>query len=648
MMTADQRQVPQPGYFSGRAPAILAADPDAVLVFDGRGKVIAANPAAERAFGRPRGELLGRDLGELLLMPDGPGMTDHLRDHLSACDGSALGCRLEVSARRAGGTVYPAELTVAGLSSETPPVYAGFVRDLTGQRQAIADLRAADQRYRLLFERNVAGVLLTRPDGAILDCNDALVRMLGYSSRAELIGRSIRDSYLDPSDRVVLLSTLRNGGQLTNREIGFRRRDGKPVWVLANVSRLTDGPGGPILHTTLVDLTERKKLEEQYRQAQKMEVVGRLAGGVAHDFNNLLTVINGFSELAIDQLPPGDSLRGLIEEVLRAGERAAGLTRQLLAFSRRQVLAPRVLDLNGVITEAQRMLRRVIGDDILLTADLRAQWPIHADAGQIEQVLMNLVVNARDAMPTGGTLALATADVELSETSVRAHPGLRGGRFVVLAVSDTGVGMTDDVKNRMFEPFFTTKQPGQGTGLGLATVYGIIQQSGGQIEVDTLPGHGTTFRLYLPRAEEADAEAGSRGEAAPVPRGSETVLVVEDEPAVRAFTCRVLQAGGYDVLEAGGVAEAMRVVGRHGGAIHLLVTDVVMAGLGGRGLAELLAAEYPDLSVLYLSGYTDDDILRHGVMLDEVHFLHKPFAPEALARAARAALDAVAARPSGA
>jgi PAS domain S-box-containing protein len=470
MMTADERQIPQPGYFSGRAAAILASDPDAVLVFDGRGRVVAANPAAERTFGRPRGDLLGRDLGDLLLMPDGPGMTDHLRDHLSACDGSALGCRLEVNARRADSSVYPAELTVAGLPAEAPPIYAGFIRDLTGQRQALADLRAANQRYRLLFERNVAGVLLTRPDGAILDCNDALVRMLGYTSRAELIGRSIRDSYLDPTDRVVLLSTLRNGGQLTNREIAFRRRDGKPVWVLANVSRLTDGPGEPILHTTLVDLTERKRLEEQYRQAQKMEVVGRLAGGVAHDFNNLLTVINGFSELAIDQLPSGDALRGLMEEVLRAGERAASLTRQLLAFSRRQVLAPRVLDLNSVITESGRMLRRVIGDDIVLMTDLRAHEPIHADAGQIEQVLMNLVVNARDAMPTGGTLTITTTDEELNEDFARSHPGLHVGRFVVLAVSDTGIGMTDDVKNRIYEPFFTTQQPGQGTGLGLATV----------------------------------------------------------------------------------------------------------------------------------------------------------------------------------
>jgi two-component system, cell cycle sensor histidine kinase and response regulator CckA len=388
-------------------------------------------------------------------------------------------------------------------------------------------------------------------------------------------------------------------------------------------------------------VTARRRLEEQYRQAQKMEAVGQLASGIAHDFNNLLTVINGYADLLLQSLPPADSSQELLEEIRRAGERAAGLTRQLLAFGRRQVLAPRVLDLNAVAADTEAMLRRVIGEDVrLATVPGPGLWPVRADPGQVEQVLLNLAVNARDAMPTGGRLTIETRNVELDDEYALAHAGAHPGPHVLLAVSDTGCGMTDEVKARIFEPFFTTKGPGRGTGLGLATVYGIVTQSGGHLGVDSEAGAGTTFRVYLPRAEGPVGEPKA-GSGAPAPRrGAETVLLVEDDPAVRALNRHVLAGCGYTVVEAGDGDEAWRAAVRHaGGPIHLLVTDVVMPGQGGRALAERLLERHPGLKVLYVSGYTDDAVVRHGVLREAMNFLQKPFTPTALAHRVREVLD---------
>jgi nitrogen-specific signal transduction histidine kinase/CheY-like chemotaxis protein len=388
------------------------------------------------------------------------------------------------------------------------------------------------------------------------------------------------------------------------------------------------------------DVTERKRLEEQYRQAQKLEAVGRLAGGVAHDFNNLLTVSNGYADLLPAHVRGDDEAREAVEEIRRAGERASSLTRQLLTFSRNQVLQPRLLDLNAIIAVTGKMLRRLLGEDIALAVTLDpALGRVRADPGHLEQVLLNLCVNARDAMPRGGKLTIETRNVELDDAFARAHLEVRPGPYVLLAVSDTGVGMTAEVKAHIFEPFFTTKGLGKGTGLGLATVYGILQQSGGAIGVYSEAGRGTTFKVYLPRADGSGPEEGDRPEAAATPRGNETVLVAEDEGPVRVLVGEVLRAYGYGVLEANDGAEAIRVAEGNAGPIDLLVTDVVMPGMSGRALAQHLALR-PSLKVLYVSGYTDDAVVRHGVLEAETAFLQKPFRPDDLARKVRAVLDA--------
>jgi nitrogen-specific signal transduction histidine kinase/ActR/RegA family two-component response regulator len=394
---------------------------------------------------------------------------------------------------------------------------------------------------------------------------------------------------------------------------------------------------------TVFDVTERRQLEEQLLQSQKMEAVGRLAGGIAHDFNNLLTAVSGYTELLLSELPEGDPRRESAEEIRQAGDRAASLTRQLLAFSRRQVLEPRVLDLNAAIADMEKLLRRVIGEDIELTSSLDPElWRTRADPGQIEQAILNLVVNARDAMPRGGRLTLETANVELDEKFTRGLTTVHPGPHVMLAVSDTGLGMSPELQARLFEPFFTTKERGKGTGLGLSTTYGIVKQSGGSIWVYSEPGQGTTFKIYLPRCEEP---LDAAPEAPPVPAipltGSETVLLVEDEPEVRRLVEKLLRKQGYTVIAAAGPGEAIPLAGSLP-RIDILLTDVIMPGMNGRELARSLAGRRPGMRVLYMSGYTDTAIAQQGILEPGTAFLSKPFTPDALARKMREVLDAPA------
>jgi PAS domain S-box-containing protein len=390
-----------------------------------------------------------------------------------------------------------------------------------------------------------------------------------------------------------------------------------------------------------IDISEREKLEAQFIEAQKMEVIGHLASGVAHDFNNILAVIVGYSDLMMQELGPDDPLRKDVEEIQHASERAAGLTRQLLVFSRRQTVQPVVLDLNDVVKDLNKMLRRLIDENIELTMVPGKQTGrVKADFGYVGQVLMNLVVNARDAMPNGGKLTIATNNVTLDENYTRTHTGAIPGDYVMLSVSDTGTGMTEEVKAHLFEAFFTTKPLGKGTGLGLATCRTIVQQSGGHIGVYSEVGKGTTFKIYFPRVEQPMDRSTKPGETSPLPRGTETLLLVEDEPSVRHLTCRILESQGYNVLRANNGQDALHVAREHKGSpIRLVVTDVIMPLMGGKVMAEWLKTTYPDLKILFTSGYTDDAIAQHGVLETGVEFLSKPYTPAMLARKVREMLD---------
>jgi signal transduction histidine kinase/ActR/RegA family two-component response regulator len=418
---------------------------------------------------------------------------------------------------------------------------------------------------------------------------------------------------------------------VANRPGGYTAADQAQLEVLAHMAS--------VLYDNYRRSLRERSLQEELRQAQKMDAIGRLAGGIAHDFNNLLTVILGRSQVALRRLSPDDPLRRSIALIAETAERAGALVQQLLAFSRKQLTQPRVLVLTEVVTRLEQMLRRLIGEDVeLVTTFAPDLGRVKADPSQLEQVLVNLAVNARDAMPTGGRLTIETENVQLDLAFARRHRGARPGPYVRLSVSDTGVGMDAVTRARIFEPFFTTKEPGKGTGLGLATVYGIVKQSDGYIAVDSEPGHGARFDIYLPRVDAppeplpAAPALGARG-------GSETLLLVEDEPALRDMTREILELHGYTVIEAGSGADALDVAARHPGPIHLLLTDVVLPRMGGRQLAERLVAQRPETKVLFMSGYTDDALGRHGALDPGVVLLPKPFAPDALARAVRQALD---------
>ena len=528
--------------------------------------------------------------------------------------------------------------TFMGLLALTALVLAALA---TERKVAVEALTESEAHYRVLFERHPNALwVYDLETAAFLAVNDAAVQHYGYS-RAEFLGMTLEE--IRPLEDVERLRTYRNNLQEGLVEAGewrHRTKDGTIIDVDIARHTLTFA-GRPAALAIARDITQRKSVEAQLLQASKMEAVGRLAGGVAHDFNNLLTVILGSADLLLDTLGRDHPEREEAEEIRKAGLRAADLTRQLLAFSRQQVLAPQVLDLNEVVANMDKILRRVIGEDIDLrtvpSPDLRT---VRADPSQLEQVVMNLAVNARDAMPTGGKLTIETANVELDEAYAREHAVvLRPGHYVMLAVSDTGIGMDVATRARIFEPFFTTKAKGKGTGLGLATVYGIVKQSGGVIWVYSEPGRGTTFKIYLPRVEDAAVPA-ARSPVPPVSvRGSETVLLVEDEEMVRKLVHKVLKANGYTVLLAADGIDAERVAEQHAGPIHLLMTDVVLPGLNGKQVAQLLTAARPMIRVLYLSGYTDDAIVHHGVLESGVAFLQKPFTPAVLGRKVREVLD---------
>jgi len=518
------------------------------------------------------------------------------------------------------------------------------------RREAEEALRASNDRFSRLTSSGIVAILFGDVTGEILEANDAFLQMVGYS-RDDLVAGELRWSDLTPPEWKAAtdrgLEELRTRGVATPYEKEFVRKDGSRVPILIGIAML----GGSRTLGFMVDLTSQKRTEralelseEQLRQAQKMEAVGRLAGGVAHDFNNVLSVILGYAEMLLVDLKPGDPTRGDIEEMRRAGERAADLTRQLLMFSRRQVLAPTVIDINDVLSRMDRMLQRILGADVnLVSLPVQSLGRVRADQNSLEQVILNLVVNARDAMPNGGTLTMSTAEVVLDDTYASAHLGATPGPHVLLEVSDTGTGIEKEMLSRIFEPFFTTKESGKGTGLGLSTVFGVVQQSGGTISVESEVGTGTTFKIYLPRVDApVDAQPASAARSMGL-RGSETILLVDDDPQVRAVAKSILKRCGYYVIEAGNAGEALLHAEAHVGPIHLLLTDVVMPQLSGPALARRLASVRPEMKVLCMSGYTDDSVVRHGVLEAHLAYLQKPITPDALAAKVREVLGAAGA-----
>lgn len=513
------------------------------------------------------------------------------------------------------------------------------VADLTAHRQALDALGTSERRFRALLEHAADAIYAVGPDGRLLDVNQRACRNLGYTEE-ELKTMSVRD--IDPitsAEDIRDIWTRVSLGESVTIEGTHRRKDGTTFPVEVSVG-LIETEARPVMLALARDITARRRLEAERRQGQRLEAIGQLAGGIAHDFNNLLTVILGSGDLLRQKWPPTAPGREEVEDICKAADRAAALTQQLLAFSRRQVLTSEVLDLNTVVTDMATLLHRVIGETIDIQTTLGANLgAIRADRGQLEQVLTNLAVNARDAMPRGGILRIATANVTLDATSSVTSLDARPGSYVSLSVADTGMGMNSEVQAHLFEPFFTTKEVNRGTGLGLATVYGIVAQSDGHIAVESEVDKGTTFTIFFPRVETTSPEDRQRRSRDLSPGGSETILVVEDEPAVQQLVSRILVARGYTVLVASGGREALDLARHHERPIDLLLSDVVMPGMSGRELAEHLLQFSPRTRVAFLSGYANDEVLRHGVLDARFAFLQKPFTPDVLARKVREVLD---------
>jgi len=542
------------------------------------------------------------------------------------------------------GRRIPVEVNARVFDLDGSPTIISSMRDISERKEA-------EEQYRNIFDGAMEGIYRTAPAGKLLAANSALAKMLGYDSREQLestINDMAHQVWLDPNDRKRFIALLEEQGSLRNFECQVKRKDGAGIWVSVKGRKVCGADGRTLYYDGFVDdITERKhteaekaKLEDQLRQAQKLESIGKLAGGVAHDFNNLLTVINGYSDFLLERLATSEPLRSQAGEIRTAAERAAGLTKQLLAFSRRQTIEPRVVDLNTTIRESAPMLQRLIGEDIALKTHLdSSSGQIMADPDQIHQVLMNFAVNARDAMALGGTLDIETTDVELNETiSATIHHDVNPGFYVLMTVTDTGHGMDETTRQHIFEPFFTTKEIGKGTGLGLATVYGIVQQSGGWIEVQSKVGVGTSFKVYLPRIDASQVRE-EHVVSTVTEKASETILLVEDQEAVRSFGVAALKRYGYYVIETADGEEAIAAAGKYSGELHLLLTDVVLPGMNGKELAERLKELRPNLKVLFFSGYTADVIAHHGVLNPGVAFLHKPFSQEELAQKVREVLE---------
>ena len=627
-----------------RFQAFMQHSPAVAFMKTGEGRYVFGSAAWAAQFGRPVEDLLGKT--DFDLWPRETAETFLESDRRVLASGRPIEVTEEgtdVDGRQHWWTTlkFPIE------QDDGPSLVGGIAINVSPHIRAEQALRASEERYRSLVELAGSVIVVIGGDGAIVEFNREAETFFGVS-RADVLGRPYIEVCVPEAQQAGAardLDRIRAGEPLQGRESAWVFRDGSQKSFLWNATRLTSGQVLVIGQ----DISELRRLEHQLFLAQRMEGIGRLAGGIAHDFNNLLTAILGHAEMAQTDVAANDPAQGNIAEITRAAQRAADLTRQLLAFARRQIIEPRVVDLNGLVVTVDRLLRRLLGEDVEFVTVLDPEpWRVRIDPGQFEQVLVNLAVNARDAMPTGGTLVIETRNVHLDEEFARAHATVQPGPHVLLAVSDTGTGMDEEVLAHIFEPFFTTKEVGKGTGLGLATCYGIVKQNKGSIWVHSERGVGTTFRIYLPRAEGAVAplEAGEPRVVEHTPRGSETVLLVEDELLVRNLAVDALRRHGYSVLAASTGLEALELVNQTPSDVELLVTDVVMPQMGGPQLAERLLHERPEMKVLFISGYSDMALLQHGTLLPGTALLQKPFTPAQLVRRVRELLDAEGAGPA--
>ena len=609
-----------------------------MAILDAGGKYIYVNQVYARMIGNTNREaLLGRSWREVPDARDVAPIATEVRESLKQ-HGKWFG---PLTVHHSDGTVVPTEMAVTTLPD------GGTIcvtRDIT---QRVSAQRARDEteiKYRMLIEQVAAISYIAElgVHGQWLYVSPQIETMFGYSAEEWLSNSRDWICHVPIEDHPIIHAAEEASarGEPFQAEHRVTRKDGQIIWVSDTAVVVRGSDTHPVMEGLIVDITDRKMLENQLLQARKMEAVGRLAGGVAHDFNNLLTIIKGYIEMAMNRCLDRPELHRDIRRIEEAADRAVTLVRQLLAFSRKQVLRPKILDLNAIVVNLDQLLRRLMSENIeMKTFVSKDVGAIKADPGQIEQVIMNLVVNARDALPSGGRILIETSNADLDSTYTRDHAVVRPGPYVLLAVTDTGIGMTPDTVAHIFEPFYTTKESGRGTGLGLSTVYGIVKQSGGYIWVYSELGKGTTFKVYLPRVKDAVQVSAAETPASPTHKGHETILLVEDEPAVRELTQMVLSARGYTVIEALTPEDAERLAGNNGAEIHLLLTDVVMPGISGRELAKRLTGRYPNLRVLYMSGYTYNVIAQDGTLEEGISFLQKPFTPQVLTQKVRETLD---------
>ena len=611
-----------------RFRGLLEAAPEGIVIVNREGRIVLVNAQAERIFGYQKAELMGQSID--ILFPENVRQlhSRHRADYHLHPSRRSMGEKLDLVAIRKDGSEFPIEISLSPLDTEYGTLVTTIIRDITDRKQAEQELRTSEERYRQLFENANDLVYTHDMEGNLTSFNKAGERITGYT-REEALRMNIRE-LIAPQDLDTareMMSRIADKTPSVPFELSILSKENRRI-ILEISPHWIYQKGKPIgIQGIGRDVTERTQLEEQLRQVQKMEAIGQLAGGVAHDFNNLLTLIEGYCELSMSHVESGTPLRKYIEAIHQAGERATSLTRQLLAFSRRQILQPRVLDLNSLVTDIEKMLYRLIGEEIELVTTLDINLGrVRVDPGQIDQVIMNLAVNARDAMPAGGKLILETRNVELEEPRTRPPNTVPPGSYVVLTVQDTGHGMDSETQAHMFEPFFTTKEQGKGTGLGLATVYGIVRQSGGSILVSSVPDQGTTFEIFLPKVTASlETEARPQKDNGNRIKGNQTIMVVEDEYSIRKLAREFLEVQGFKVLEASCGHEALEISEKHGGPLHLVMTDVVMPGMSGPELITRLSPSLPEMRVLYISGYADSRVVDGGLLNPGAEFLQKPF-----------------------